>query len=125
MKNKLIDLHWYTPKQQIDQRILIKTKTNLIVLSVLIRIQCGIGLFWRIFFASFFFIWNVLCDGYTTITESYTKRTSMTHLQNLKIINAREKDETHHDRFLEMVIGEVKTLIDKTQKREDCNLYLI
>ena len=35
----------------------------LMVLSVRMRIQYGMGRFWRIFFASFFLIWNVLCDG--------------------------------------------------------------
>ena len=39
-------------------------KKDLIVLSVLMRIQWGIGLFCLIFFASFFLILNVLCDGY-------------------------------------------------------------
>jgi hypothetical protein len=35
------------------------------VLSVLMRIQCGMGRFCLIFFASFFLIMKVLCDGYT------------------------------------------------------------
>lgn len=36
---------------------------NLMVLSVLNRIQWGMGLFWRIFFASFFLILKVLWEG--------------------------------------------------------------
>lgn len=35
----------------------------LMVLSVRMRIQCGMGRFCLIFFASFFLILNVLCDG--------------------------------------------------------------
>lgn len=37
---------------------------HLIVLSVLMRIQWGMGRFCLIFFASFFLILKVLCDGY-------------------------------------------------------------
>lgn len=39
-------------------------RTNLMVLLVLMRIQWGMGRFWRIFFISFFLILNVLCNGY-------------------------------------------------------------
>ncbi|RRT40852.1 hypothetical protein B296_00045775 [Ensete ventricosum] len=48
---------------QRKRRLWSRKRENLMVLSVLMRIQWGIGLFWRIFFASFFLIRNVLCDG--------------------------------------------------------------
>lgn len=60
------------------------------VLSVRIRIQCGMGLFCLIFLASFFLIINVLCDGCSIII--YIKTNKKPQLKLSQLHNQRERD---------------------------------
>lgn len=86
------------------------------VLSVRIRIQCGMGLFCLIFLASFFLIINVLCDGCSIII--YIKTNKKPQLKLSQLHNQRERDResvcvSYHFRFF-VRSAAAKTLIVKS-----------